>query len=352
MLKFPSKNYRQKSAYTLGELIFVIFLLFALISGSIWLRRQALDEAHRLTCLSDVIQIQNALETYFKLEKSYPDTWLADMPLIALGSGKVIMPKMPTNQAWSGEKTCSDSTVTYSYAPISGGYIIRYCVNGKTEQHTKRRTGIILPKGKDSDPALAPAPAICPSAQCSGEAIYYNKTAQACTSTVPDLINDPVAASSTCDTCNDYGDVCGGGFLFCKPTDLACGNKFAVAAPTDLKGLSAWDEANTACQKYQSAGLSDWSLPNFSTSTPAADSSEICQLMRSSNHCQEQMVIDKCGSGCLLKDQQKLINLPALKYWSALERSADTAWLQYSEQARTGYDDKSNSHSVRCVRRL
>ena len=350
MLKFQSKNYHQKSAYTLGELIFVIFLFFALISISVFLRRQALDEAHRLTCLSDVIQIQSALETYFKLEKSYPDTWLADLPLIALSSGKVIMPKMPINQAWSGEKTCSDSTVTYSYAPLNGGYVIRYCVNGKTEQHTKKRSGIILPKAKDSDPALAPA--ICPSTQCSGDTMYYNKTNQACTSTIPDLTNDPVALSQPCDACSDYGDLCSGGYLFCKPTDLACSGKFAVAAPVDLSGLLTWDGANTACQKYQSAGLADWSLPNFSTTTPAADSSQICQLMRSSEHCQEQTVVDKCGGGCLLTDQQKLIKLPALKYWSALERSADTAWLQYSEQARTGYDDKSNSHSVRCVRSL
>lgn len=341
-----SKKYHHQPGYTLGELFFVIFVLIATVSISVSLWRSARAEAHRFTSLSDVIQIQNALETYFKLEKSYPDAWLPDMPLIALGSGKIIMDRMPINQAWFGEKPCSDSTVAYSYAPVSGGYTIRYCINGKTEQHSKKRLGIVMPKAKTS------ATVTCPVTSCSGESIYYNKTLQGCTSTPSSLVNDPVAASSTCDICSDYGDLCSGGYLFCKPGDSGCEGKFIVAALDDLSDIYNWSDAASACKNYQSSGFADWSLPNMASSTTATSSSEMCQLMRSSDQCKQQTVADKCSGGCLFADKQKLIKLTGSKYWSALEASLDAAWLQYSRQARTGYDDKLNSHSVRCIKRL
>lgn len=338
-----NKSRHHQAAYTLGELFFVIFILFAIISISLSLWRNARNEAHRLTCGSDVIQIQRALESYFKLEKSYPDAWLADSPLISLSTGQILMARMPINQAWWGEKACSDSTVTYAYTPISGGYTLRYCVNGQTEEYTKKRPGIILPKGKSS--------VTCPAAACTGSDLYYNKTSQSCTNVRPDLSNDPVAAGANCDICSDYGDLCSGGYLFCKPTDPACHGQFIVAAPEDLSELYSWDEAKLACEQYQSAGLSGWSLPQLASSS-AEISNELCQLMRVSNQCDQQVVAGKCSGACLLTDQQKLLKLSGLKYWSSLEASDDTAWLQSSDQGRAGYDDKSNTHSVRCIRRL
>jgi len=255
------------------------------------------------------------------------------------------------------------------------------------------------------------------STAVNGTTYYYVVKAMICTSVISAANSNQVSALPAvpdvcasasrlveCNSSNQFGDVCGGGYLFCKSGTANCGNANLVASPaftsgeacsTGLDGLNkAWESPNdnviesgnyaatdlytgynnlngnaskTAANyapsaKYVAAkycadlvmnGFSDWYLPS---------SSEMCAMVRSGNYCQS--ILYGCVAGSGEAGATAALNsctnaAPLIKgftnanpYWQSTE--FDNSYVKYID-ATSGEmmsSDKSNSFRVRCVRRF
>ena len=388
------------SGYTLTELVVVIFFCLALAGFFFYLFHNAQEQTHSAQCQADVKQMQAALALYFNLEHHYPATWTAGQALTAPTSGKVIMLTMPTNQSLWLEQACSDVGADYIYAASAQGYSLSFCLDGQTENYGPAVTEqaqnsapvvAVNPGAPNSEPASSSATsavviststvpttstpstgsgqaslptgqagsvpaANCPQATCTGDTPYYNQTTKSCTDTAPTVQTDPLAMTLACNSCDDYGALCGGGYLFCKPSDAICNNQFAVAATVDLAGAYTFDQAQTACAAYAAYGFSGWVVPGVALQNPwpakVQAPTEMCTLMRRSSVCRQQTVAGKCTGGCLENNKHLRIPIDGLKYWTGTAYDATTAWMEYSQNARPGYTDKTDTYSVRCIRRF
>lgn len=126
---------RNKKGFTLLELIIVIFVIAIIstivivsLSGS----RQKGRDAKRI---SDVTQIQIALETYYQLENSYPGQLIPGQPLIGSSTGVVFLSQIPKNITSSNDDCLSDE-YAYSYYDDSGKYGISFCLESNIEGYS------------------------------------------------------------------------------------------------------------------------------------------------------------------------------------------------------------------------
>lgn len=122
----------KKPAFTLAEIvlaIIIIGLIFSIVSFSLGeLRRNARDTKR----LSDIEQIQLALEEYYLDEGTYPDSLNFGESLIGSTTDKIYMAKIPQNpQPRSSD--CSETE--YYYAKTNSGYELRNCLERKNNDY-------------------------------------------------------------------------------------------------------------------------------------------------------------------------------------------------------------------------
>jgi len=125
---------KKKSAFTLIELIVVISII-ALISTVVFFSLSGSKQKEKdAKKLSEVLQLQTALENYKRAEGVYPSTITLGQPLIGSTTGITFMSKVPI--APTGE-TCAVSQYSYSYSTTTKEYSLFFCINNDLEDYTK-----------------------------------------------------------------------------------------------------------------------------------------------------------------------------------------------------------------------
>ena len=119
------------TGFTLIELLVVVVIIGILATLATVALSNARSKARDAKRVSDVKQIQTALELYFSEEQSYPVSLPFGSPLIGPNSGTTFMAKVPT-QTLPKDGSCT--TASYDYVRINGSknYAIYFCLGNST----------------------------------------------------------------------------------------------------------------------------------------------------------------------------------------------------------------------------
>ena len=144
---------KNNKGFTLIELLVVIVIIGILATLATVALSSARGKARDARRVSDVKQIQTALELYYNDAGGYPtnggfptstDKLTAGSPLVY--SGTTYMAKVPFNAAPYADPGCGDIS-TYAYNSTSATtYTITYCLGGKTGS-IEKGTGTATPSG-------------------------------------------------------------------------------------------------------------------------------------------------------------------------------------------------------------
>ena len=130
------KSFNNKG-FTLIELLVVIAIIGLLSTLSVIALNSAREKARNARRVSDMKQIQTALELYFNDVYRYPASTDIDFTAtgeIATGSGatkKVYMSVVPRNPMPKNDSPCTDQEYTYT-RDLSNSYHIYYCISENT----------------------------------------------------------------------------------------------------------------------------------------------------------------------------------------------------------------------------
>lgn len=125
---------KNKKGFTLMELLIVIFiitLIGTLVTVYFFQIRKNVRDSKRL---SDISEIQLALENYKFFEGQYPDELIPGEPLIGSTTGKVFLNKTPQNPDYYNS-SCSSNNYDYHYDDSSEDYKISFCLEGGFESY-------------------------------------------------------------------------------------------------------------------------------------------------------------------------------------------------------------------------
>lgn len=124
---------KKKSAFTLIELIVTISII-ALISTVVFVSLSGSKQKERdAKKISDVLQLQTALENYKRAEGVYPSTITLGQPLVGSTTGITFLSKVP--EASIGED-CGADQYSYSYSSTTKEYSFSFCINNDLEDYT------------------------------------------------------------------------------------------------------------------------------------------------------------------------------------------------------------------------
>ena len=122
-------NKKRLTAFTLVELIVVIAIMAVLITLSFIYFDDLFQKGRDSQRISDITQIQNALNLYHRDEGSYPTTLTFGGTLVGSTSSSTYMLKIPQNPTPRDDSNCSDNEYTYTKS-TSTGYYISFCLGG------------------------------------------------------------------------------------------------------------------------------------------------------------------------------------------------------------------------------
>lgn len=126
------KIFKTEKGFTLVELliaIFIIALIGSLVAVYFFQIRKNVRDSKRL---SDISEIQLALENYKFFEGEYPSELISGEPLIGSTTGKIFLNKIPKNPDYY-TFDCNSSDYSYSYDSGSELYKISFCLEGPLE---------------------------------------------------------------------------------------------------------------------------------------------------------------------------------------------------------------------------
>ena len=132
----------KRKGFTLIELLVVIAIIGLLSTLAVVALNNARAKSRDAARVSDVRQLQTALELYYADMNGYPAAANVDLTTgtgVLVGSGETYMGKIPTNPAPNG--------TTYSYATTANGYSIVFSIESGagglgTGVHTASEVGI------------------------------------------------------------------------------------------------------------------------------------------------------------------------------------------------------------------
>jgi type II secretion system protein G len=122
-----------KKGFTLIELLVVIVIIGVLATLATVALGSARMKARDARRVSDIRQIQTALELYFNDAGAYPTTNSVTVGSAISVSGNTYMAKIPGNPTPYNDGSCPNTT-SYVYANINNNasYSIAYCLGGAT----------------------------------------------------------------------------------------------------------------------------------------------------------------------------------------------------------------------------
>lgn len=123
---------KSSKGFTLIELLVVIVIIGVLATLATVALGQSRMKARDAKRVSDVRQIQNALELYFSETASYPPTEMVDTGKSIFNGVNTYMIKVPGNPSPYADGTCP-SLDKYTYEQNgAASYTITYCLGGLT----------------------------------------------------------------------------------------------------------------------------------------------------------------------------------------------------------------------------
>ena len=131
----PWDRANHPAGFTLIELLVVVVIIGILATLATVALSNARAKARDAKRVSDVKQIQTALELYFSEEQSYPASLPFGAPLVGPNSGRTFMAKVPVNtMPKDGACTTSD----YDYVQVAGAknFALYFCLGNSTSQLT------------------------------------------------------------------------------------------------------------------------------------------------------------------------------------------------------------------------
>lgn len=140
--------------------IVIIGILATLATVAVNGTRARARDAKRI---SDIKQIQTALELYMADENTYPSLITPGQAMIGASSAKTYMVKVPDNPTPRTEGSCPDSN--YGYGGNGSDYILTYCLNQRTTQAT---TSINVASNKTTNGTVAESPVSVTATYCTG----------------------------------------------------------------------------------------------------------------------------------------------------------------------------------------
>lgn len=122
---------KKQRGFTLIELLVVIAIIGLLSTLAVVALNNARQKSRDAKRISDIKQVQTALELYFNDQSSYPAAVTIGSAIAA--GGVTYMAQVPSNPAPNNDGTCP-ATTDYVYTQQSSGasYSISYCLGGQT----------------------------------------------------------------------------------------------------------------------------------------------------------------------------------------------------------------------------
>lgn len=144
---------QNKKGFTLIELLVVIAIIGLLSTMSVLALNQARARARDAKRISDVKQIQTALELYYNEEGQYPaDALVAPGLSIQSTAGNVYLASVPTPPTPTDGSACPGTQPSYTYAKqtatgTGGSYTINYCLGATINTVTGNTIQTATPAG-------------------------------------------------------------------------------------------------------------------------------------------------------------------------------------------------------------
>lgn len=85
----------KKYGFTLIEVLIVIIIIGILAAAVVLALNNSRAKARDVRRITDIKQMQTALELYYTGEQGYPSAWAVGTPLIGEKGGETFMAKMP-----------------------------------------------------------------------------------------------------------------------------------------------------------------------------------------------------------------------------------------------------------------
>jgi prepilin-type N-terminal cleavage/methylation domain-containing protein len=126
---------KKEVAFTLIELIVVIFVIGVITSLATVYFSQVKKNNRDYKRLSDITELQVALENYRFFEGTYPDSLNSSSPLTGPKTGKIFLDEIPSNQEYVNSN-CSSTTYEYVYDSADKIYYLNFCLEGNIENYT------------------------------------------------------------------------------------------------------------------------------------------------------------------------------------------------------------------------
>jgi len=125
----------KKPAFTLTELLIAIAIIAVIVSLAVVAYNSSMVQGRDHQRVSDITQIQIALEQYHRDEGFYPDVLTPGEPLIGSTSSTTYMSLVPLAPSVP-DGDCSSATNNFNYTISADGetYGLRYCLGGKVNQ--------------------------------------------------------------------------------------------------------------------------------------------------------------------------------------------------------------------------
>ncbi len=120
-----------KKGFTLVEILVVVSIIGIIISISVLSFNSTEEVSRNNARLSNVKQIQLALEEYYKYENSYPTTLSFGGSLIGSSTSKVFLSLIPQNPSPRDDGNCTDQEYQYSYNTSTKAYTLGFCLSKK-----------------------------------------------------------------------------------------------------------------------------------------------------------------------------------------------------------------------------
>lgn len=120
-----------KKGFTLVEILVVVSIIGIIISISVLSFNSTEEVSRNNARLSNVKQIQLALEEYYKYENSYPATLSFGSSLVGSSTSKVFLNLVPQNPSPRNDGSCTDQEYQYSYNSSTKAYTLSFCLSKK-----------------------------------------------------------------------------------------------------------------------------------------------------------------------------------------------------------------------------
>ncbi|MFA4942568.1 MAG: prepilin-type N-terminal cleavage/methylation domain-containing protein [Patescibacteria group bacterium] len=126
---------KNKKAFTLIELLVVIAIIGLLATLSVLALNNARAKGRDARRVSDIKQIQTALELYFNDKQLYPATLVTGSTITSTSSAGTstymqVIPSSPTPNVSTSVTGCGGTDYTYEMQEVGASYTLKYCLEG------------------------------------------------------------------------------------------------------------------------------------------------------------------------------------------------------------------------------